>query len=43
MLLYHSIDHGWLQVLARFVLRGFCSVVPYSVVRKNGNEKALIA
>ena len=22
---------------ARFVLRGFCSVVPYSVVKKKGN------
>ena len=25
---------GWFQVLACFVLRGFCSVVPYSVVKK---------
>ena len=36
VLLYHSSDRGWFQVLARFVLRGFCSVVPYSVVKKKG-------
>ena len=33
VLLYHSSDRGWFWVLARFVLRGFCSVVQYSVVK----------